>query len=507
MWIDAAATAASSGCSGEKPAGLLMGQRILALELSGNNVRAAMAERGWNALQLIGVYEQERTANEPDLTGAILRVLGAAGKPDLVISTLPGEYVAKRLLELPFGDSRRLRQVVPFALEEHLPFAVDDAVVAFTRVGRSGSTTLVLAAIARKDDLRRHLELMQRAGLDPKTVTLGTLALAGLLTRTQNGNRCARLVLDIDHGSTSMVLIDADGTPRALRTVSVGINQNNGGPLPQTAAIAILGAVRQTLLAHVSDHQADLVLTGPGAGATVRRAFAEALQMPVRDVEQFDYSTLIQGIKSEPFRYAACIAMLLGEAPSRPLELLNFREGEFAFHGRTGTLGPLRIPAILLGVLIAVIIVHLALGISITAHKLHLLNSEIAAVTAPALGHEDPAEAASALRAKLRDMTKRLHLMGGNLGHGSPLDVLLALSRAMPPKLPVALSDLQVDDSSVKMEGTADSFASVDILKKALERSPDFSGVTLDHAAAGADASKVDFRLSASLKDMGGGAE
>ncbi|MGH7917851.1 MAG: type II secretion system protein GspL, partial [Candidatus Binataceae bacterium] len=173
-----------------------MGQRILALELSANNVRAALAERTWNALQLVGVHEQERASDEADLTGAIVRVLSVCGKPDVVVSTLPGEFVAKRLLELPFGDNRRLRQVVPFALEEHLPFAVDDAVVAFTRVGRTASTTLVLAAIARKEDLRRHLALLARAGLDPKIVTLGTLALAGLLARTQNGTRGAHLVLD-----------------------------------------------------------------------------------------------------------------------------------------------------------------------------------------------------------------------------------------------------------------------------------------------------------------------
>ncbi|MGH8012332.1 MAG: type II secretion system protein GspL [Candidatus Binataceae bacterium] len=483
-----------------------MGQRILALELSGNNVRAAVAERTWNALQLVGVHEQERTSDEADLTGAIARVLGACGKPDVVVSTLPGEFVAKRLLELPFGDNRRLRQVVPFALEEHLPFAVDDAVVAFTRVGRTASATLVMAAIARKDDLRRHLDLLARAGLDPKVVTLGTLALAGLLARSQNGAHEAHLVLDIDHASTSMVLIDADGTPRALRTVSVGLNSNNGNPLPQPAALAIVGAARQIMLAHAGAHQqTDLVLTGPiAAAATVRRAFADALEMQLRSVDEFDYSALIHGIKSEPLRYAACVAMLLAETPSRPLELLNFRQSEFAFQGHTGTLGPLRIPAILGGVLIALIILHFALGMSVSARKLQLLNNQIEAAAAPALGNQNPAQTAALLHGELGKMDRRLHMMGGNLGHGSPLDVLLALSRAIPPGLPVELSDIQINDSGVKMEGTADSFASVDILKKALERSPAFGQINLDHAAAGADATKVDFHFSATLKDSAG---
>jgi type IV pilus assembly PilN-like protein/type II secretion system (T2SS) protein L len=481
-----------------------MGQRILALELGGDRVRAAMADRTWNSLELLGAYEQQRSDDEPDLSGAIARVLRAAGKPDIVISALPGEFVAKRLLTLPFSDNRRLQQVVPFALEEHLPFPVDDAAVAFARVGREGPNTLVIAAFARKDDLRHHLELLARCGLDPKTVTLSTLALAGLLARARNGHGGAHLVVEVDHASTSMVLIDAEGTPRAMRAVGAGLDIGNGNraALPQAAAAAILGLVRQTLLAHASDHeQPDLVLTGPGASAasSVCAEFAEALAVRVRNVGDFDCSSLIQGFQAEPMRYGTCIAMLLGESPAKPLELLNFRCGEFTFHGRTGSLGALYVPAMLSVGVVAVALLHFILGISASARQLHLLNREIAAITAPALGSQDPATAKGALQGRIVEMSKRLHLMGGSLGLGSPLDVLLALSRAMPTGLPVQISDLEIDDTSVKLQGSADSFATVDQVKKALERSRYFGPIQVEHAAAGTDASKVDFTLDASL--------
>ena len=111
-----------------------MGQRILAVEVSGDCVHAALADRTYKSFELVAVYEQERTAGETDLSSALNRMVSAAGRCDVVISSLPGEFVAKRLLALPFTDRRRLQQVVAFALEEHLPFAVDDAVVAFARV-------------------------------------------------------------------------------------------------------------------------------------------------------------------------------------------------------------------------------------------------------------------------------------------------------------------------------------------------------------------------------------
>ena len=485
-----------------------MGQRVVALELAGEHVRAAVADRSWNSLEVTGVFEQERADDEADLTGALMRIISATGKPDIVISSLPGEFVAKRLLELPFGDRRRLQQVVPFALEEHLPFAVDDAAVAFSRVGHADGKTLVLAALARKADLERHLELLARAGIDPKVVTLAPFALASVLARSRNGIATAHVMLDIDRGSTSMVLIDAEGMPRALRTVSQGLNLDNGVPLEEGAASAVFGAVRQTLLAHGSEGQApDLILAGPAAGvAQMRIQIGEALAALVHQVTEFDCSSLMQGAKNKPARYAACIAMLLGEAPSKALELLNFRQGSFAYRGRSAAMAPYRVAMILAGVAVGFALLHFVLGIAIGARELQLLNRQIVATAAPAIDGTNPTLAKPTLDIKLKDMRKRLRLMGGNLGHGSPLDMLLALSQSVPPGIQVQVNDLEIDDGGVKIEGTADSYKAVDQVKKSLERNPQFEGVQVDHASAASGAAKIEFRLSAGARDAALGA-
>src|SRR5258706_11591913 len=111
-----------------------MPQRILAVEITGDRLRAATADRTWNSFDFVGVFETHRAADENDLTPALKRLIDKTGRPEVVISALPADSVAKRLLELPFKDLRRLHQVVPFALEEHLPFPVDGAAVTFVRV-------------------------------------------------------------------------------------------------------------------------------------------------------------------------------------------------------------------------------------------------------------------------------------------------------------------------------------------------------------------------------------
>ncbi len=477
-----------------------MRQRILAVDFSGDCVRAALAERSYKYYELLAVFEQERTSGEPDLADALGRVVTEAGRCDVVISALPGEYVAKRLLALPFTDRRRLQQVVAFALEEHLPFAVDDAVVAFARVGRESSNTLVMAAAVRREIVRQHLELLSRAGLDPKIVTLAALALAGMLNRVHNGNSAAHLVIDIESACTSIVLVDSEGMPRAMRTVGHGLDLQLNGALAPRATNAIFAAARQTILAHREQQQPELILAGVAAeNPDIPELAARTLQMPVRDIGEFDYSSLIRGSSNIAQRFAGCLAMLLAEAPSNPLELLNFRQNEFAFRGSSGRAASVRTPALLLGAALGAGLLQFSLDIAVNMRRVHLLDKQIRKIAAPALGNVDPATAQARLKAKLADMNTQLRLLGGNPAHQSALNLLQALSQALPPGLPAEVQMLQIDEAGIKLDGEADSFATVDQVKRALERDGEFGVVQLEHAAANSDGGKVDFHLTATL--------
>jgi len=481
-----------------------MPQRILALEMPGHTVRAAVAERTWNSFHIEGVFEEERQTGEPDLEGALTRILARTGKPDVVTTSIGSEFVVKRLLELPFHDLRKLHQVVPFALEEHLPFPVDDAVVAFTRVGTDADSTVVVAALARKNDLKHHLDLLARVGLDPKRVTLSELAIARLLSRSQTASTNAHLLMDIEPTSTSMVLLDSDGTPRAIRTVHAGITADEEGPIAEAHANSILSVARQTLLAHSSDTEGlDVILAGSAAGIPLlREELSQALSLAVRDAAEFDFSFLLNGMRPDMSRFAACIAMLLGELPSKPAELLNFRQGEFAFKGRIrGDLTAFYTTGIIAAAAIVLALTHFGLGVGTQLHQLHALNHQIAGMTTPALGPHPPDDAVAALRSGIVKMSKRLALIGGNTGKDSPLDALLAVSRDVPRRFPAEMQDVNIDGSGLRLSGEADSFGTVDQMKKSLQQDNYFGNIEVSHAKAATNG-KVDFQIEAKFKDV-----
>lgn len=480
-----------------------MPQRILALEMPGHTVRAAVAERTWNSFHIQGVYEEELQIGEADLEPALRRILESTGKPDVVTTSIGSEFVVKRLLELPFIDVRKLQQVVPFALEEHLPFPVDDAVVAFTRVGIEAHSTVVVAALARKNDLRNHLDLLARVGLDPRTVTLSELAIARLLSRSQTASTNAHLLMDIEPNSTSMVLLDSEGTPRALRTVNAGITPDDEGPIAEAHANSILSVARQTLLAHSSDTEGlDVILAGSAAGIPLlREELSEALSLAVRDAAEFDYSFLLNGMRPDMSRYAACIAMLLSELPNKPAELLNFRQGAFAFTGRIrGDLTAFYTTGIIAAIAIVMGLTHFGLGVGTQLHRLHALNRQIGTMTTPVFGSNPPDDAVAGLRAGIIKMSKRLALIGGNSGKDSPLEALLAVSRDVPKRFPIEMQDIIVDESGVQLSGEADSFTTVDQMKKSLKQDDYFGNIEVTHAKAATDG-KIEFQVLAKFKD------
>ena len=487
-----------------------MAQRILALEISGDRVRAAIADRSWNSFKLAGVYENFRANDETDMSGALARLVAETGEPDIVISALPSDRVVKRLLELPFKDARRLHQVVPFALEEHLPFPVDNGAVAFSRFGQQGNHTLVMAAMVRKTDLQHHLDLLAKAGLDPKTVTLAPLALAAMFTRSRNGAKpMAHLVVEGDESSTSVVLVDLAGTPRALRSMPAGLMMSDGSAVSQDAAGPILNSVRQTLLSGAEEiDQTDVIVAGAASAfPTVRGLISDSLSMAVLDGGAFDYSGYFEGSVPSNGKFSSCLAMLLGEMPSKPLNLINFRTGEFLFRGRVrGDLSPFYFSGILGASLFALIALHFILGVSANLRRLHKVNAEIAAVAGPVLGQTDPSDASKQLKNGIAKMNRRLALIGGNLTHHSALDTLVAVSRALPPRFPVEMADVQIDPNALRVTGQADSFATVDQAKKALDNSGYFGAIQISHAKAGSDPNKVDFRMDASFKDAVPGA-
>src|SRR5947199_9300710 len=141
--------------------------RILAIDVGERELRVASAVRAFGAVRLVAV-ERIAFADRAELAAALERL--AASRPQAIVTALPAALVTHRILTFPFRGRHRLAATVPFELLGQLPAAPDDPVVAFERLARTESGTVVLAAVARRADVEASLGPLVEAGLAPARV-------------------------------------------------------------------------------------------------------------------------------------------------------------------------------------------------------------------------------------------------------------------------------------------------------------------------------------------------
>lgn len=131
-----------------------MPQRILAIEVDQQVLKAAVVETTFRDFRVAGFYEEAVGADGNDLAEHLRHLVtdhdlqGAT-----VLSALPGDLVSVRTMFLPFRDRKRLDQTVPFELETQVPFGLDEIVVDYQVLQRDKAGSTVLAALVQRKDL------------------------------------------------------------------------------------------------------------------------------------------------------------------------------------------------------------------------------------------------------------------------------------------------------------------------------------------------------------------
>ena len=119
-----------------------MPQRVIALDITDNDIKAAVVETSFRDYRVTGFYRDALSVANGTREDQIRRFLerhSLAG--DTILTGLPGDSVTWRTLFLPFRDRKRLLQTIPFELESQVPFGLDEVVVDHYVVNRDRAGT------------------------------------------------------------------------------------------------------------------------------------------------------------------------------------------------------------------------------------------------------------------------------------------------------------------------------------------------------------------------------
>lgn len=107
------------------------------------------------------------------------KIVELVGKFDEVVTNCASLAIIFKELELPFIGRQNLQMVIPFEIENQLPFALDQAIIDFVVTSQNfeTKTSKVFVAALRKSDIQQQYDLFAKADISLSSIVLDIFGL------------------------------------------------------------------------------------------------------------------------------------------------------------------------------------------------------------------------------------------------------------------------------------------------------------------------------------------
>ena len=428
-------------------------------------------------------------------------------RADTVLAALPASQMVLRNLELPFRDTRRIRQVLAYTLDEHMPYDPEDIVADFAVLpGAPESGVPILAAAVPQELIASTLDLLQELNLDPMLIDCDVFGLANAALLGAPTPPANTILVDIQSDRTLITML-SHGTPVFARSWAFGWPQ---GDMP----IEVFGPRLSKQLQHMvyayenvfkQPYDAELLqLSGASQGHL--SALADVLHTML-DIPAELWQVTAEACRTEPetpeFQDDQSLtAVAFGTALRglyRQTVGLDLRQGQFALHHDLQQLrGRLVVVGCLLVLLAGMGIGSLYLNNHYKLQRLNQIQGNIAQVFRTTLPDSRMVQPALQMQEKVREISDRLRAFGGVTGAQlSGLQILREISDRVPDELTLNVDTLTITSNAVDIGGTTGSYDDVVKLKGALEASPAIGSAKI--ISAKDEQNKVAFKLNITL--------
>jgi len=483
-----------------------MSRKVLGLDIRSDSVGAVLVKSSLRESRIAAsmcVPIPETVPGGADGLRAALETLSAQmdlDGADCAVS-IPAVFFSSRNLQVPFSHPKKIRMVLPFEIEPHLPFQADDLAIDFSILAASSAQepAEVLAVAVERARLSAVIEALAGVNIDPERVTLSGLSTAVWIGRTAEPDET---ILCLDIGRTfGALFIVAGNSVRLIRSF----------PLPADPALrtrAVQSHIRTTLGAFfemegtpVAPEQA--FVTGDGLEGMNLEELAAALPLALQTVDLRESLTVLHEKGTSPSWNAAALdgALALALAEIEGLDCLNFHRGQFP--GKK-IVSRYRENLIKTGALAAVVLVLMFASVLIQSYlqqrRLTELDQQIAAVFREAFPEvqkiTDPYQQ---MRIRLQEIKKSAALPGEALPSVRSIDLLKGISDSIPEDVTVVFERMVLGPDNILISGTTAAFNSVDEIKGHLERIAGFKKVTISSANTDRTGKEVNFQLKVDL--------
>ncbi len=538
-----------------------MPQRIVGIDIGSYSIKVAEIERSYRDFALVGFFEQpiahqESLGREISTGQALVKLLEEYNLPsDQIYAALPGQATAIRLIDLPFGDFKKVDATIEFEMENYLPLPLEEMIIDYQILNSTKTSSSVLVSYGKKSEFVKILNMMNSAEADPRFVGSEPIEMANLMKLGVFQPEGAYAIVDLGHEKTNVTIFVGSSLQYA-RTILVGgkdltqsiadqlkipvaeaeqmkIEMGQLGPeiegadettrsvhdAMQTPLEDLCLQIKQTFMAF-QEAKSEVVQALVLCGGTSRLAgidhyLSTKLKMNVSFLDPLDIpaNRLADTSWCRPVA-ATAVSLAYRGVMGSSMKDIQFRRGEFAYQGEVRDVsGWVKQVGIMLGIILifatgSFIINYASLkGRSKSqTGRLSTLTSQvlpdvpkkaIASSTAALSTLTGKVQEAQEKKKKVEDETKV-----------SILSILKEFSAVLPAKEAVALDvdNLTIISKRLRIQGRTNSFEAVDQIKTALGKSRIFKNVATENVKKGTKG-EIRFNLSLEVVDEAEGKE
>lgn len=414
-----------------------------------------------------------------------------------IVIGIPQDLISLRILDLPFTQAGKIEQVLPFEVESSLPFDSEDLVFDYFKLLQTDGHTKVMSAAVKRDQIGGLLDHMKILEIDPTVIAPTTLSfnhLLGLssLSLPQGSARIAFLNLGDDKAEFCVV---EDNRIVSSLILTRGTNYTEADSEEETPPAHLVDPLVHSLEKAIHYLEGfspvdescppalkQIILIGAGACiAGLDDHLTEALgietvRFQIPDQAMAEDKKVPASLHPE---LAPALALALQKAIPNGRPGLNFRKEEFAFRPeRQALIRRMIFPAFLIMAMIFSVGVNISVSGSSETQQARAVKDEMKRVFTANFPGEAAPDPAKFLGLKLVE-AKAKHVKFQDLDYPSAINVIAAISAAIPDTVSVTLSSFEFKGNKVNISGTADKYEAPNEIHKRLAEVSFFKKVEL----------------------------
>jgi Tfp pilus assembly PilM family ATPase len=159
----------------------LTNQEIVGVNFGANNLKISHIRISPNKKEINNLLNLDTTGlNDIDIAKSVQTAIGALrGRKIEIVDIIPTQLVITKNIEIPSIEQKEIKEILNLQAGRHTPYSREEIIVDYIEIGTyKHSYTKVLLVIVARSVVKRHYEILERAGFRLKKVFLASEGLA-----------------------------------------------------------------------------------------------------------------------------------------------------------------------------------------------------------------------------------------------------------------------------------------------------------------------------------------